>query len=211
MLADFRLQERDTDSTSKKCAWKFKNKAEAVSVGKAPSEKEITEQFVALVSPRFELWPQVTMKHAFGMKLRIDFVGRERARKYPGWIGFELKRGAYDHFREFTLAVNQAIDYMHCAIQSDFVDADDVFNQQLRHAYVYPCPFCVRNFRCEQCDGIGDRWAQGVVRLAGRFGVGVITEEGELLLAGDPAYDIPTGRVRKLALVHQARNKFGSC
>ena len=174
------------------------------------SEKQITERFVALVSPRFELWPQVTLKHPLGYMFRIDFVGRERSGQYKGWIGFELKRGAYDHFGEFSRAVKQAIDYMQCAIQSDFVDAGDVFNQRLRHAYVYPCSFRVREFHDSPDDGLADFWAQGVVRLAGRFGVGVITER-ELTLAGHPIYNLATGRIRQLAAIHEASNKFGSC
>jgi len=206
IVADFRLQERDRRDMYQISP----RNADDRLIKKVASEKEITEQFVALVSPRFELWPQVTLKHVLGQTLRIDFVGRERANQYKGWIGFELKRGAYDHFRNFTCAVKQAIDYMHCAIQSDLANVSDVFNQRLRHIYVYPCPFAVREFH-KRREGPIDLWAQGLVRLAGRFGVGVITEEGELTLAGHPIYDLDTGRVRQLAAIHQASNKFGSC
>ena len=181
-------------------------------VPKPKSEREITEEFVTLMSPRFELWPQVSMKHALGGSCkRIDFVGRERAGNYQGFIGFELKRGQYDNFRCFTLAVKQAMDYMHCAIQSDFIDVKDVFSRRLRHAFVFPCPFFVHD-----SDNDIDWKAKGVTHLAGRYGVGVIEKRNgyqrgyELILAGHTVYEISTGNARKLAAIHTASERFGS-
>jgi hypothetical protein len=108
-------------------------------------------------------------------------------------------------------ALRQAIDYSECILETDLDGADNLFYKRLRYVFLYPSPF---NFYHAGLSGeYGHDWGMGAIRLAGKFGVGVIQPDcgfhntSCFLLSGEPAYWLgrgPTG------MRHEINKRFGS-
>lgn len=83
------------------------------------------------------------MRTAYGDRIRIDYVGKDRTEQVRGLIGFELKNACVgrDSFADFANAVSQSIDYQKSRIQSDLVDREDWFASTLKWTFMFPCSY----------------------------------------------------------------------
>lgn len=128
----------------------------------------------ARLEPLFVVAPEVWMRHWSGEKIRIDYVAspREGSGVPDGIYGFEIKKDPAG-FKDTSGAYAQAIDY-----QGSVIDdlrkppIPGLWNgQRLRYTFVAQ-PWCWQT----GCKAEWDSGAfAGVIRLAGKFGVGLVT------------------------------------
>lgn len=181
------------------------------------AEKEIRTYFEALAEPTFTLYPEVFMRTPGGDRIRIDYVGREKTGTVKGLVGFEMKSGTVGSagFTDFSAAIAQSIDYSKARITSDLVDQSDWFGTTLKYVFQFPCPYRIYEFEnSKTVMRRADMWAQGALKVAGKFGVGAIGyvpshRDWGCILAGHAAFWMKTGPT-DLALRHAKRNQAGS-
>lgn len=178
------------------------------------SEQEICCEFERLFSPDFRLWKEVSLRHPLGTRHRIDYVGRCQKYQWDGLIGFEIKRPDFgeDQFRQFNRSLSQAIDYTHCVIESDISGEASAFHQRLRYVFLYPSPYTLYYHAPVKYAPHKD-WAMGAIRLAGKYGVGVIQpacgqyHDHVFLLSGERVYELGKGPTK---MKHAINERFGS-
>jgi hypothetical protein len=180
------------------------------------SEKEIAAYFDAQFGGQFEIYREVWLKDPTFRRLRVDRILKERQGRVGGLWAVELKRPLRDSdsFTCFTRSLAQAMDETQSRIESD-VFGTDWFGRQLRFAFVFPCGFHIYEFEAIGTSiSIGDSWAQGALKLAGKFGVGAISyshrrRDWGFFLSGHPAYWLREGPT-ELAQKHAVAIRRGS-
>tara|TARA_R110000868_G_scaffold36610_2_gene129818 strand:- start:2 stop:562 length:561 start_codon:yes stop_codon:yes gene_type:complete len=183
------------------------------------NEKEYSRKFVELFSPHFNLFPSVYMRHPIaGSDLIIDFVGFSRNESVLGPIGFEIKDplrwdSSTGHFRGFTSALAQCMDYQNRLINSQFKDTEytQFFNTRLRYTFLFPVdPKWAYQFELDE--SISSNMAQGALKLAGKFGVGAVCEakyDWLMTLGGCHAFSLKNGP-NDLFYKHAVATRTGS-
>jgi hypothetical protein len=122
-----------------------------------------------LLAPWFHLRPEVNA--AFGSQvLRVDYVAFPKDGSdfpYPRF-GIEVKRGYQNHFKHYSAALKQAIDYTQCLVDG----------RRLGVVFLFP--------------GLPEEqgMVRGAHRLAGQFRVGTIR-----VRYGQPRFDMCGGRL----------------
>ncbi len=124
-------------------------------------------QFEQLIGRHFFLRPEVRMRHWNGDNLRIDYMAMPMVRFPLCWVGFEIKVGM-DRFGSVTDAMRQAIDYQ----QSTIIDKRFTYGYEHRPRFVF-----VYNPDWNELDGCYSSWMPGVLRMVGKFNVGVVNTD----------------------------------
>jgi hypothetical protein len=136
-------------------------------------EKAAVADLREALHSRFTLISEVKLRHWSGESLFIDLVGLPRL-DWPNVqaIGFEVKKG-YEKFGEFNEALRQAVDYA----ESEICDprAHRLDGRSLDYVFVFP------DFGSKR----ESTYEAGALRLAGKFGVGVVEEKYEFTLKKD--------------------------
>lgn len=153
-------------------------------------ESIISQKFVSIFGHRFDLFPEIHMKHPVsGNDIRIDFIGFDKENYMLGPIGFEIKDpGRWEGdapFGAFTDALAQCIDYQSRVINSQFID--EKYNQFLYKRPRYTFLFSVSidwSYNFARSDNRRAWRAGGALRLAGKFGVGAASEENGMMTIG---------------------------
>jgi len=130
----------------------------------ADSEKAASEWFGRWADPWFDLHKEVQLRHHDGTRLRIDYVGVPRVPFNGDMVGFEIKRGKFDGFKEYSQALKQAIDYRHAKIEDKRFPAWE--------GKIVPYVFLWFPDEEELTSSVYDGWRPGAERLAGKFNVG---------------------------------------
>lgn len=185
------------------------------------NEKAVSAKFVEQFGERFDLYPEVWLRHpAYGSSFRIDFIGFDRKKELIGPIGFEIKdperwSGVEGHFTNFTAAVKQCCDYSEMVINSQFNEKehDEFVGKRLRYVFLYHVSAAwAYGFRLD--DHPSSHRAIGVLSIAGKYGVGAVcfdpnADDWLLTLAGNSAFSVKKG-VSTLLLKHNVSNRKGS-
>lgn len=185
------------------------------------NEKAFSEQFVKQFGERFDLYPEVWLRHpVYGTPFRIDFIGFDREKKLIGPIGFEVKdparwSGQDGHFTNFTAAIKQCCDYSEMVVHSQFEDShyNEFVGKRLRYVFLY-CVHASWGYGQRFDDRICSNRALGVLSLAGKYGVGAAcfdpnSNDWLLTLAGNRAFSVNKG-ISPLMLKHNVANRKGS-
>lgn len=116
-----------------------------------------------MLEDEFILIRQWRLRLLSGAYRRMDYLVIPLGPFPVEWFGIEVKRG-YEHFREFTAALAQAIEYRHAEVADPRIKGR-YLGQRPPHVYVFP-PI--------EGDGLYPGMRAGAVRLAGKFNVGVL-------------------------------------
>jgi hypothetical protein len=184
------------------------------------NEKAISEQFVEQFGSRFDLYPERYLRHPFlGDPLRIDYIGFDREGELLGPVGFEVKDQqrwtGQGSFTAFTAAVKQCIDYTEMVIHSQFPDEKykQWHGQRMKFVFLY-CVDKTWGYDLRTDDNIRSNRAAGVLRLAGKSGVGVacyddFSSDWLLTIGGHRAFSL-RGGMAPLMFKHNVANRKGS-
>lgn len=179
-------------------------------------EDKVSAYFREAFSPSFTLYPEVMMRMHNSDRIRIDFIGIDKTGKWDGPIGFELKRGSLlaDDFSDFSNALAQSIDYSRSVIESD-LDQKRWYGRNPRYVFMFHCPYRIYETQNNQVAMTQrDWWAQGEIKLAGKYGTGAAhfsetKKDWGLFLGGHPAYWLSSGPTF-LGMKHAVGEKSGS-
>lgn len=184
------------------------------------NEKAISAQFVEAFSGRFDLYEECWLRHPLaGNAMRIDFIGFDKKQEILGPIGFEIKDparwdGHGGHYNTFTKSLAQCMDYQQCLINSQFKNECHAayFGKRLRFTFLFKVSPRMGS-RNEQDGSIVSLWAEGQLKLAASYGVGVAYmdqyESWTLSLGGHRAFSVKSG-ARDLILKHTVAERAGS-
>jgi hypothetical protein len=128
------------------------------------AESEVSAIFKSMIQPYFDLVAQGQMRHVDGKRLRIDYLGVPLVVFPAEVVGFELK-GPYQGFKDYTQALKQGIDYRHSTIE----DKRLARFEGVRPDFIF---ICYPAF--ERQNSTLREWANGAIRLAGRYNVGML-------------------------------------
>lgn len=185
----------------------------------ALDEKKYSSQFVEIFSPKFDLFPQVYMRHpVVGPDIIVDFVGFYKDDSVLGPIGFEIKDparwdGRDGHFTGFTSSLAQCMDYQDRLINSQFdmTAYAQHFNSRLRYTFLFPvAPTLAYNFEADESPR--SNMSMGALKLAGKFGVGAICKakfDWLMTLGGCHAFSLSKGPT-DLFYKHAVATRTGS-
>jgi len=189
--------------------------------GGGVKEKAFSEQFVKQFGERFDLYPEVWLRHpVHGSSFRIDFIGFDREKELIGPVGFEVKdparwSGPDGHFTNFTAAIKQCCDYSEMVVQSQFKDShyDEFVGKRLRYVFLYRVDAAWAYGLRLDGQPLSNR-AIGALSLAGKYGVGAAcfdpnSNDWLLTLAGNRAFSLNKG-ISPLMLKHNVANRKGS-
>lgn len=131
------------------------------------TERLASAELFKMLSPYFQLVPEVRLIHHDGSKLRIDYVAlvREGVEFRTPIFGIEVKVDYHD-FKDYTHSLKQCIDYRHSLI--DDARSKIYRGQALPFVFLWPD---VRDVRDGETYA---EWAKGAERVAGKFNVGLI-------------------------------------
>lgn len=194
------------------------------------------QQFRELMSPWFDLEPEVHLHHHDGTDLRIDFIGIPKFEFSVPFIGFEVNSGEFGHFNDFAVVLRQAVDYMHCRIEDNRPSLNPFYEKPISYCFVW-WPGIHRKIidgvdvdnntvLVRKAIGREYRYSApqlalmqaGAIRLASHFNVGFVVhnhssstgqEFHELNIGGAPLWDSVQG-VRPMARQIRPRRGRGS-
>ena len=184
------------------------------------NEKAVSAKFVEQFGERFDLYPERCLRHPYsGDPLRIDYIGFDREGGLLGPIGFEVKDPVrwtgQNSFTAFTAAVKQCIDYSEMLIHSQFPDEQykKWHGQRMKFIFLYSVDKSW-GYDLRQDDNVRSNRAAGVLRLAGKSGVGVAcfddyANDWLLTIAGHKAFSVKHG-MGSLMFKHNVANRKGS-
>lgn len=183
------------------------------------NEAAISEWFTGVASPFFDLYPQCVMRQPVaGQAGRIDFIGFEKTGAFVGPLGFEVKDpqrwGTDGKFTAFSSAVAQCMDYQQMLIAQQFSDPEHTkfFGTRLRFTFLVPVDETWA-WSLRSGESIYSRWAQGQLRLAGKYGVGsgfVEQHRGLMLTLGTETCFSADNGVSPLMVKHAVSGRVAS-